>query len=117
MAFKVPGYSGCFGQNGVIVKDAVRTKAGLVLHAELPDFRKEPYNAPYNDPDEGVRDAQGNYLQWLSQRWKENEDGTTECWIMVLYDGEAELTFEVAAKGGDAGQIAEIAFEVPEEAR
>lgn len=103
--------------NGVILKDAVRTKAGLVLHAELPDFRKEPYNDPYNDPDEGVRDAQGNYLQWLSQRWKENEDGTTECWIMVLYDGEAELTFEVTAKGEDAGQIAKIAFEVPEEAR
>ncbi len=35
---------------------------------------------------------------------------------MVLYDGEAELTFEVTAKGEDAGQIAKIAFEVPEEA-
>lgn len=104
-------------ENGVVLEDAVRTKAGLVLHIKLPDFRKEPYNDPYNDPDEGIKDAQGNYLQWLSQRWIENEDGTTECWIMVLYDGEEELTFEVTAKDEDATRIAEIGFTVPKEAR
>lgn len=103
--------------NGVVLKDAVRTKAGLVLHMILPDFRKAPYNDPHNDPDEGVLDSQGNYLQWMSQRWKENEDGTTECWIMLLYGGETELTLEVTAKDKDATKIAEIAFEIPIEAQ
>ncbi len=104
-------------ENGVVLKDAVRTKAGLVVHMELPDFRKAPYNDPYNDPDERISDAQGNALQWLSQRWKERDDGTTECWVMVLYDGEEELTLEVTAKDEAASKIAKITFEVPAEIR
>ena len=101
-------------ENGIAVKDVVRTKAGLVVHAKLPDFRKEPYNDPYNDPDMAIVDAQGRCLQWMSQKWDEHEDGTTDCWIMVLYDGETDLSLEVTAKDEELTPIADIAFQVPQ---
>ena len=100
-------------ENGITVEDAVRTKAGLVVHVNLPDFRKEPYNDPYNDPDIAIKDAQGNCLQWMSQKWDEHDDGTTECWIMVLYDGESDLSFEVNAKDENRTLIADIPFQIP----
>ena len=101
-------------ENDIVVKDAVRTKAGLVVHVHLPDFRKAPYNDPYNDPDFGIKDAEGNFLQWMSQKHQENADGTTESWIMVLYDGERDLSFEVTAKDEEATKIADIKFQIPE---
>lgn len=100
-------------ENEVVVKDAVKTKAGLVVHVHLPDFRKAPYFDPYNDPDIGIKDAEGNFLQWMSQKHEENADGTTESWIMVLYNGEKELSFEVTAKDEAQTKLAEIAFQVP----
>ena len=101
-------------ENGITVIDAVRTKAGLVVHAKLPDFRKEPYNDPYNDPDIAIKDARGNCLQWTgTQSWDEHDDGTTDCYIMVLYDGEKDLTFEVTTKDEDAALIACIPFQAP----
>ncbi len=101
-------------ENDIVVKDAVKTKAGLVVHVHLPDFRKAPYNDPYNDPDLGIKDAEGNFLQWMSQKHQENADGTTESWIMVLYDGEKDLSFEVTAKDEEATKIADIKFQIPE---
>ena len=101
-------------ENGIEVVDAVRTKAGLVVHVKLPDFRKDPYNDPYNDPDMAIKDAQGNCLQWMSQKWDEHDDGTTDCWIMVLYDGEPELSFEVSAKDEALTRIADIPFQIPQ---
>lgn len=101
-------------ENGVIVKEAVKTKAGLVVHIQLPDFRKDPYNDPYNDPDIGIKDAEGNYLQWMAQRSSENADGTSENWIMVLYDGEKDLSFEVMAKDEERRIIADVGFQIVE---
>ena len=99
--------------NGIVVKDAVKTKAGLVVHVHLPDFRKEPYNDPYNDPYIGIKNADGSFLQWMAQRYKENADGTTESWIMVLYNGEKELYFEASTKEEDSTMLAEIGFQIP----
>ncbi len=80
----------------------------------MPDFRKEPYNDPYNDPDIAIKDARGNCLQWTgTQSWDEHDDGTTDCYIMVLYDGEKDLTFEVTTKDEDAALIACIPFQAP----
>ena len=99
-------------ENGVVVKEAIKTKAGLVVHVHLPDFRKAPYNDPYNDPDIGIKDAQGNYMQWLAQKSSENADGTSESWIMVLYDGEKDLSFEVTTKDEEQRKIADVGFHV-----
>ncbi len=100
-------------QNGITVKNAVITKAGLVLTVELPDFTKEPYNDPFNDPDEAIMDSQGRYLQWLSQKSTQNADGTTTEQIMVLYGEEKELSFVVTNKNTDGSTIADIPFQLP----
>lgn len=72
--------------HGVKVCDVVKTKAGLVLTIETPDFTKKPYNDPYNDPDLAVVDADGKPLQWLyGGIYKQNADGTATYKIMVLY--------------------------------
>lgn len=100
-------------QNGITVKNAVITKAGLVLTVELPDFTKEPYNDPYNDPDKAILDSQGRYLQWLSQKSTPNADGTSTEQIMVLYGEEKELSFVVTNKNTDCSTIADIPFQLP----
>lgn len=100
-------------ENGIVIKDAVKTKAGLVVHVHFPDFRKAPYNDPYNDPDVGIKDANGNFLQWMSQKHEENADGTTDSWIMALYNGEKDLALEVTAKDEEQKELANIAFQIP----
>lgn len=100
-------------ENGVVVKEVIKTKAGLVVHVLLPDFRKEPYQDSFNDPNLGIKDARGNYLQWMSQRMVMKEDGTSENYIMVLYHEEKELVFEVNTREEDRRSIAEISFQVP----
>ncbi len=100
-------------EDGFAVKDAVKTKAGLVVHVKLPDLRQAPYNDPHNDPDFGIKDAQGKALQWLAQRHEQHEDGTQDVWIMVLYNGEQELSFDVNAKDEEAAELASIAFQIP----
>ena len=35
-------------ENGILVKRGIKTKVGLILEVELPDFRQEPYNDKYN---------------------------------------------------------------------
>ena len=55
-------------------------------------------------------------LQWMSQKWEEHEDGTSESWIMVLYDGQKELSFEVTnknVKNPDPNANTDILFQVP----
>ena len=96
-----------------MVKSAVKTKAGLVVEVELPDFRKAPYNDPYNDPYVGIKDSEGNWLQWMNQQSDLHEDGTSTMQIMVLYDGEKDLTFEVSTKDEDSAILASIDFQVP----
>lgn len=100
-------------ENGIKLTSAVKTKAGLVLEVETPDFRKAPYNDSYNDPDIAIKDSEGNNLQWLSGISKENEDGTATYKIMVLYDGQADLTLEVTNKNVDGEEIASIDFQIP----
>lgn len=100
-------------ENGIVIKDAVKTKAGLVVHVHFPDFRKAPYNDPYNDPDVGIKDANGNFLQWMSQKHEENADGTTDSWIMALYNGEKDLALEVTAKDEEQKELANIVFQIP----
>ncbi len=100
-------------ENGIMVKSAVKTKAGLVVEVELPDFRKAPYNDPYNDPYVGIKDSEGNWLQWMNQQSDLHEDGTSTMQIMVLYDGEKDLTFEVSTKDEDSAILASIDFQVP----
>lgn len=99
-------------QNGIWIINAVKTKAGLILEIETPDFRKAPYNDLYNDPDVGVKDGQGNFLQQITGYREENRDGTAVQQIMVLYDGQTDLTLEVTNKNVDEGQIASIDFKV-----
>lgn len=100
-------------ENGIQVKNAIQTKAGLVVEVELPDFTKEPYNDPYNDPDLGIKDSQGNYLQWINQRTIQHGDGTATMQIMVLYDGEKDLSFEVTTKDENQIRLADIGFQIP----
>lgn len=100
-------------ENGIVIKDAVKTKAGLVVHVHFPDFRKAPYNDPSNDPDVGIKDANGNFLQWMSQKHEENADGTTDSWIMALYNGEKDLALEVTAKDEEQKELANIVFQIP----
>lgn len=99
--------------NGVQVKNAVKTKAGLVLKVELPDFTKAPYNDPYNDPDLAVKDSSGKCLQWINQKTMQHDDGTATMQIMVLYDGEKDLSFEVTTKDEDQIKLADISFQIP----
>ena len=99
--------------NGVKVCDVVKTKAGLVLTVETPDFTKKPYNDPYNDPDLAVVDTDGNSLQWLyGGIYKQNDDGTAIYKIMVLYENQTDLTFEVTNKNVNDKKIASIDFEI-----
>ena len=99
--------------NGVKVCDVVKTKAGLVLTVETPDFAKKPYNDPYNDPDLAVVDTDGNCLQWLyGGIYKQNDDGTAIYKIMVLYENQTDLTFEVTNKNVNDKKIASIDFEI-----
>ncbi len=100
-------------ENGILVKRATKTKAGLVVEVELPDFRQEPYNDKYNDPDMGIKDSEGNYLQWLNQKSDLREDGTCTSQIMVLYDGQKDLSFCVTTRDKDQIKIADIGFQVP----
>lgn len=99
--------------NGVQVKNAVKTKAGLVLEVELPDFTKAPYNDPYNDPDLAVKDSSGKCLQWINQKTMQHDDGTATMQIMVLYDGEKDLSFEVTTKDEDQIKLVDISFQIP----
>ena len=100
-------------ENGILVKSAVRTKAGLVVEVELPDFTKAPYNDPYNDPYMGIKDSEGNWLQWMNQQTDMHEDGTSTIQIMVLYDGEKDLTFDVTSKDEEPVNFASIGFQIP----
>lgn len=100
-------------ENGILVKRGIKTKVGLILEVELPDFRQEPYNDEYNDPDMGIKDSDGNYIQWLSQKADLREDGTSTAQIMVLYGGQKDLSFCVTTRDEDQTKIADIAFQVP----
>ena len=80
---------------------------------ELPDFRQEPYNDPHNDPEIGIKDSQGKYIQWLNQKSDLREDGTCTSQIMVLYNGQKDLSFNVTTRDEDQIQIADIEFQVP----
>ena len=51
-------------------------------------------------------------MQWLAQKSSENADGTSENWIMVLYDGEKDLSFEVTTKDEEQRKIADVGFHV-----
>lgn len=99
--------------NGVQVKNAVKTKAGLVLEVELPDFTKAPYNDPYNDPNLAVKDKNGTCLQWMNQKTMQHDDGTAAMQIMVLYDGEKDLSFEVTTRDENQITLADIGFQIP----
>ena len=99
--------------NGVRVVNAVRTKATLNLIIEAPDFSKEPYNDPYNDPDIGIKDAAGNWMQMLGCYDGINGDGTHVYRITLLDNGEKDFYLDVTERTDeDPAQIAGIAFQV-----
>ena len=99
--------------NGVRVVNAVRTKATLNLIIEAPDFSKEPYNDPYNDPDIGIRDAAGNWMQMLGCYDGINGDGTHVYRITLLDNGEKDFYLDVTERTDEnPEQIAGIAFQV-----
>lgn len=98
---------------GITIKNGVKTNAGLVLEVEFPDFRQEPYNDPFNDPDIFICDSQGNQLRWMNQKIDARADGTTLQHIMLLYDGQKELCLQVVNKNHGNGLIGEIEFQVP----
>lgn len=99
--------------NGVKLCNAVKTKAGLVLTIETPDFAQAPYNDPYNDPDMSVVDENGNALQWFTGGIsQENEDGSAVYKIMVLYEGQTNLSLEVTSRDEEQREIASIPFEI-----
>ncbi len=100
-------------ENGILVKRGIKTKVGLILEVELPDFRQEPYNDKYNDPEMGIKGSDGKYIQWLSQKADLREDGTSTAQIMVLYGGQKDLSFCVTTRDEDQIKIADIAFQVP----
>lgn len=100
-------------ENGILLENAVKTKSGLVVTVSLPNFSGEPYNDSYNDPDIGIKDAQGNFLQWLGQNADYKEDGSARMQIMVLYDGQKDLSFEVTNKNVDGSVIANIPITLP----
>ena len=99
--------------NGVKLCNAVKTKAGLVLTIETPDFTQAPYNDPYNDPEMSVVDENGKALQWFTGGIsQENEDGSAVYKIMVLYEGQTNLSLEVTSRDEEQREIASIPFEI-----
>ena len=99
--------------NGVKLCNVVKTKAGLVLTIETPDFTQAPYNDPYNDPDMSVVDENGNALQWFTGGIsQENEDGSAVYKIMVLYEGQTNFSLEVTSRDEEQREIASIPFEI-----
>ncbi len=100
-------------ENGILLKSAVKTKVGLILEAELPDFRQKPYCDPHNDPNLAIKDSKGTDLQWLTAKSELHEDGTSSIRIMVLYEGQKNLSFEVTTRDEAGTEIADIAFQLP----
>ncbi len=99
--------------NGVKLCNVVKTKAGLVLTIETPDFTQAPYNDPYNDPEMSVVDENGKTLQWFTGGIsQENEDGSAVYKIMVLYEGQTNLSLEVTSRDEEQREIASIPFEI-----
>lgn len=95
-------------ENGITVKRAVKTKAGLVVEVEISDSAK----TIYNDSSVGIKDSEGKYLQWMNQRTDTNENGTLTLQLMVLYDGEKDLSFEVTAMDEERAPLINIAFQI-----
>lgn len=101
-------------ENGILLKKGIKTPLGLVLEVELPDMTKEPYNDVHNDPDIGI--CNGNeFAQWIAGYGEIHEDNSHTVLIEVLYDGETEMSLQVANKNVDGSIIADIPFEVPME--
>ena len=99
--------------NGVKLCNVVKTKAGLVLTIETPDFTQAPYNDPYNDPEMSVVDENGKALQWFTGGIsQENEDGSAVYKIMVLYERQTNLSLEVTSRDEEQREIASIPFEI-----
>ena len=99
--------------NGVKLCNVVKTKAGLVLTIETPDFTQAPYNDPYNDPEMSVVGENGKALQWFTGGIsQENEDGSAVYKIMVLYEGQTNLSLEVTSRDEEQREIASIPFEI-----
>lgn len=96
-------------QNGFLVKNAVKTKAGLVVEMEIPDMDKDPYR----NTDIGIKDAHGNWLQWLNQKTIPHEDGSATCYIMVLYDGQKDLNFQVTTRQENPEVLVDVGFQIP----
>ena len=52
-------------------------------------------------------------MQWLyGGIYKQNADGTATYKIMVLYENQTDLTFEVTNKNVDGKKIASIDFQI-----
>ena len=49
----------------------------------------------------------------MNQQTDMHEDGTSTIQIMVLYDGEKDLTFDVTSKDEEPVNFASIGFQIP----
>ena len=99
-------------KNGVKIVKAVRTKATLNLEIALPDFSAKPFNDKYNDPDIGILDENGNFMQWLGGYTDTKEDGSSVLYLTLLDDGGENYKLEVTDKNGDGSTFAVINFKV-----
>ncbi|MCM1234620.1 MAG: DUF4179 domain-containing protein [Ruminococcus flavefaciens] len=99
-------------KNGVKIVKAVRTRAGLNLEIELPDFSAEPFCDPHNDPDKAVVNEKGEVMQWLSGSIEKRGGGRSVLYLSLLDDGGEDYTLEITDRNGEGRTFAEIKFKV-----
>lgn len=98
-------------ENGVWIKDGIRTKSSVIINLELSDLDKTTDKNTYN-PEIRICDENGKSLQWLGNHTEERSDGSSAVTIMILYNGEQGLHLEVRNKGHVGKTIADIPFQV-----
>lgn len=101
-------------ENGILLKNGIKTPLGLVVEVEMPDMTKEPYNDEHNDPEVGIYNGK-EFAQWITAHSELHEDNSSTMLIEVLYDGEADMSLRVVNKNVDGSVIANIPFEIPAE--
>lgn len=99
-------------ENGIRIKDGVRTKTGVMINLEISDLENILDENTYT-PEINIYDENGNLMQWLGNCAEEHSDGSSTITIMLLYNGEQGLRLEVKNKGLNGEIIADISFQVP----
>lgn len=98
--------------NNVKLLSVTKAKATLNLKIEEPNYKNTPYNDKYNDPDIGIKDEDGNFLQWAGSYDEIKEDGSHVRSITLIDTGKDHYTLEITNKNVDGSTIAQIDFPV-----